>query len=88
MTDHSRPATRGLRFIVVRDITPPRWSTPFPRHRSFIDYDAKRPIEKKQHQLIYQQGDHYGLVGDMCSNLTHEELLALERDGFVRRVRG
>jgi hypothetical protein len=76
-----------MRFLVQRDITPRGYSEPFIRHRSFIIYDAKRPTDKKEHQLIYQQGDRYGTVGDRCVNLGHEELLALERDGSVLRVR-
>jgi len=75
-----------MRFIVKRDITPRGYSEPFIRHRSFIVYDAKRPIEKKQHQLVYQQGDQYGTVGDRCAYLNHEELLALESEGSVRWV--
>jgi hypothetical protein len=72
---------------VQRDITPRGYSEPFIRHRSFIDYDARHPIPKKQHQLVYQQGDQYGMVGDRCTYLTHDELLALIADGSVLRVR-
>ena len=76
-----------MRFLVQRDITPRGYSEPFLRHRSFIVYDAKRSTAKKEHQIIYQQGDQYGTVGDRCASLGHEELLELERDGSVLRVR-
>jgi hypothetical protein len=75
------------RWVVMVDIVPPGWSTPFPRYRTFIDYDSKRPIAKKQHQIVYQQRDQYGTVGDMCAGLSHEQLLELERQGAVRRVK-
>lgn len=58
----------------------------FYRRSSRIDYDSKRPVDKKLHALIYQQGDRYGEVGDCCEYLTHAELLNLARTGFVRLV--
>ncbi len=76
----------SARFLVQRDITPRGYSEPFIRHRSFIVYDAKSPVLRKHHQLVYQQGDQYGTVGDRCAYLSHEDLLALERDGSVLRV--
>ena len=75
-----------MRAIVLKDITPVGWGPclePFIRHRSFITYDKRRG-----HQLIYQQGDRYGTVGDRCYDMPHEELLALVRDGYVRLERG
>jgi hypothetical protein len=78
---------KAIAFRVLRDITPPGWST-FIRHRTRIDYDAYTPRAKKRHQLVYQQGDVYGTVGDKCSYLTHDELLALVRDGSIEQSAG
>jgi len=77
---------KPTRFVVLRDITPPGWSTPFPRHRTFVDYDARHPVAKKNHQLVYQQRDTYGTVGDMAVDVSHGELLELERNGAIQRV--
>ena len=79
--------TRKTTVMILRDIPRGSYSV-FIRHRSRIEYDAKNPIAKKNHQLIYQQGDHYGTVGDMCNYLTHDELLELEQQGYIRIVRG
>lgn len=50
---------------------------------SKIELDKKNPISKKEHQLIHQQGSHYGTVGDCCEYLTHEQLFDLAKQGFV-----
>jgi hypothetical protein len=78
---------KAIAFRVVRDITPSGWSA-FIRHRTRIDYDAYTPRAKKRHQLVYQQGDVYGTVGDKCLYLTHDELLALLRDGAIDQIAG
>lgn len=49
-----------------------------------IQYDARRPRARKLHSLYFQQGNHYGLVGDKAWTLTHDELLEMERQGFIR----
>jgi len=77
---------RRIRFVVLQDIVPPGWSTPFPRHRTFVDYDARRPAGEKRHQLVYQQRDIYGTVGDMAADLSHAQLLELERSGAIQRT--
>jgi hypothetical protein len=56
----------------------------FHRRSSEINYDSRLPRDKKLHQLLFQQGDYYGEVGDCCEYITHELLLELERGGFVR----
>lgn len=76
-----------MKFIILKDITPRGYLQPFIRHRSFIEYDTNRPRAKKAHALVYQQDDQYGTVGDRCAYLTHEELLELERTGFIRRAK-
>lgn len=69
---------------LLKDIELPRHRKPFYRRLSRIEYDAKAPRAKKIHQLISQQGPCYGSVGDSCEYLTHDQLLQLERDGFIR----
>jgi hypothetical protein len=56
----------------------------FRRRSSELNYDSKLPRAKKLHQLLFQQGDYYGEVGDCCEYITHEQLLELERTDFVR----
>lgn len=65
---------------ILRDIKRPGYTTPFYARTARIDFYSA----KKGHQIIYQQGPRYGSVGDCCDDLTHAELLELERDGFVR----
>jgi hypothetical protein len=55
----------------------------FHRRGSRIELDTKNVMGKKQHALIYQQGEHYGTVGDCCEYITHARLLDLQRDGYV-----
>lgn len=45
--------------------------------------DKKKPSNKKEHQLIYQQGSHYGTVGDCCNYLNNNDLLELEAKGMI-----
>jgi hypothetical protein len=73
-----------ITVTILKDITPKGWSTPFYRRGSRIEYDAKRPTDQKRHVLVHQQGDYYGAIGDASWTLTHDELLELERGGFVR----
>jgi len=79
-----------MKVTILKDITPKGWTSVFYAATSRIDYDAKSPIAKKDHQLSFQRGPHYGNVGDMCAGLSHDQLLDLERRGFVRieRVTG
>lgn len=74
----------AIRVQILRDIKRPDYRLPFYAHTVRIEYDAKAPRARKTHQLIYQQGPCYGTVGDCCDYLTHDELLELERQGFVR----
>lgn len=69
---------------ILKDIERRGWSDPFWRRSCHIEYDAVAPVKKKIHCLIQQQGPSYGNVGDRCEWLTHNELLELEREGFVR----
>lgn len=46
--------------------------------------DKKSPSNKKEHQLIYQQGSKYGAVGDCCAYLSNEQLLDLESKGMIK----
>lgn len=46
--------------------------------------DKKGPSNKKEHQLIYQQGSQYGQVGDYCTYLTNDELFELEQKGMIK----
>lgn len=74
----------AVRVVILRDIQ--LWPNGhiFTKRCSSIEYDAKNPKAKKVHQLIYQQGDRYGTVGDCCEYLTHEKLLELEAAGHIR----
>jgi hypothetical protein len=45
--------------------------------------DKKNRSDKKEHQLIYQQGRTYGMVGDRCRYLTNDELVDLEQRGLI-----
>ena len=69
---------------ILVDIHRPDFSMPFYKQSSRLEYDAKSPTTKKLHMLTYQQGPHYGQVGDQCDYLTHDELLELERRNVVR----
>jgi hypothetical protein len=73
---------------ILRDIQLRRDGHVYTLACSRVDYDAKRPTEKKLHYLIHQQGSYYGTVGDCCDMLTHAELLDLQRKGFVQIVGG
>lgn len=72
-----------LRDIPYSEIRGRQSVTVFFKTRSKIEYDTKQPITKKRHALIYQQGPYYGTIGDCCDYLTHDELLDLERRGFI-----
>ncbi|RZJ91587.1 MAG: hypothetical protein EOO20_04695 [Chryseobacterium sp.] len=49
-----------------------------------IELDTKSPSAKKCHQLTYQSDlRHYGNVGDYCSYLNNDQLLALEAKGMI-----
>ena len=69
---------------ILKDIQLRKDSHVFHRRTAQIEYDSQSPRHKKLHQLIFQQGDHYGTIGDCCDYLTHDLLLDLERGGFVR----
>lgn len=73
-----------VKVRILKPIIPQGWSSAFHPQSSRLIYDSASPRKRKQHQLIYQQGSRYGTVGDMCEYLSHDDLLALERDGFVR----
>jgi hypothetical protein len=73
-----------MTVTILKDIQPCEGYSVFYRQSTRIEYDAKRRQDKKQHALIYQQGPQYGSIGDNCYFLTHDELLDLERRGFVR----
>lgn len=46
--------------------------------------DKKSPANRKEHQLIYQQGSQYGEVGDRCTYLNNKQLLELEEKGMIK----
>ena len=48
-----------------------------------IILDKVRPAAKKIHQLIYQQGERYGIAGDHCIYLSNQDLLDLEKQGYI-----
>lgn len=49
-----------------------------------IILDKKRPSNKKEHQLVYQQDlRSYGSIGDCCNYLSNKELLDLEKKGMI-----
>lgn len=73
-----------MNVTLLKDITPEGWSSVFYAQTSRIDYDAKNPVSKKRHQLVYQRGPRYGNVSDMCAGLNHGQLLDLQSRGFVR----
>jgi len=73
---------------ILRDIQLRRDGHVYTVRCSRVEYDTKRPTGKKLHYLLYQQGSHYGTVGDCCDMLTHAELLDLQRKGFVQIVCG
>jgi hypothetical protein len=51
---------------------------------SKIILDKSNPVKRKCHQLIWQQGNYYGQVGDRCAYLSHEELFELHEQGFIK----
>ncbi|HKR59947.1 MAG TPA: hypothetical protein VJS64_09430 [Pyrinomonadaceae bacterium] len=83
-------AIRGNRITIriLKDITPKGWTSTFYAQTSHFEYDARNVKAKKNHQLIFQRNpNRYGEVGDMCAGFSHDELLELERQGFVRLER-
>ena len=72
-----------MKITILKDIKRPMFHMPFYCRNSQILYDSKSPIAKKSHCLFYQQGHNYGQVGDQCDYLSHDELLSLEREGFI-----
>lgn len=81
MSAHKWP----VKVTILKPIIPAGWSSPFHPETARVDYDrrAERGMPRWNHQIVFQQGKYYGQVGDMSASLTHAELLALERDGFV-----
>jgi len=75
-----------IRVQILRNIERPQMGTFYARS-AHIEYDAKAPTAKKSHGIIFQQGDHYGSVGDKADYMSHAELLKLEEEGFVRIIR-
>ncbi|HKS28949.1 MAG TPA: hypothetical protein VJS44_14075 [Pyrinomonadaceae bacterium] len=71
-------------ITILKDIQLRPNSHIFYRRSSQLVYDNRSPRDKKQHQLLFQQGDRYGTVGDCCDYISHEQLLELEQQGFVR----
>jgi hypothetical protein len=78
--------SKKITVKMLKPITPVGWGSPFHPQSSKIVYDSKSPIKKKMHQLIHQQGPRYGTIGDACTYLNHDELLALELSGHIRIV--
>jgi len=76
-----------MRILGVKQIKPIDFgngSTVFPlSSKTKIVLDKKSPSNRKEHQLIYQQGPQYGSVGDCCKYLDNFELLELESKGFI-----
>jgi len=48
-----------------------------------IILDKTGPSINKTHQLLYQQGSHFGSVGDCCKYLDNSQLLHLENKGMI-----
>jgi hypothetical protein len=62
---------------------------PFPfGFKTKIILDKKNPSHRKEHQLIYQQGARYGEVGDWCKYIDNNELLELEKKGYISIKKG
>lgn len=49
-----------------------------------IELDKKSPSNKKEHQIVYQQGRQYGSVGDCCTSVNNDELFELEAKGMIK----
>jgi hypothetical protein len=73
-----------IKVIILRDFQVEEGGQVFTRKCSTIEYDTKRPTEKKWHHLVYQQGERYGTVGDCCEYLTDQQLHDLVFKGHVR----
>lgn len=73
-----------VKVVILRDIQLHPDGHVFTKKCSRIEYDAKKPILKKLHQLVHQQGERYGTVGDCCEYLTHDQLRKLEESGHIR----
>ncbi|WP_428663426.1 hypothetical protein [Runella sp.] len=52
-----------------------------------IDLDKVKPVAKKEHQIVYQQGRTFGTVGDYCMSFNHDKLLEMEKNGLVEITR-
>ena len=58
-------------------------TSPFPMG-SKINLDKKKPIPKKEHQILWTIGETFGEVGDQCDYVSHAELFELHEKGFIR----
>jgi len=70
-------------ITILKDIQLRKGGHVYTRKVSALKYDANRAKAAKRHQLLYQQGEQYGTVGDCCDYLTHDQLLQLEADGYI-----
>lgn len=80
-----------MRILSVRQIKPIilKSGTEFPLdRRTKIILDKKSPSHRKEHRLVFQQGPCYGSVGDCCKYLDNNELLELEKAGFLSIKKG
>lgn len=73
-----------MKITILKDIQLRPDSQVFTRRCSHIIYDAKNPRAKKLHQLLHQQGERYGTVGDYCEYLNQDQLEKLAADGFLK----
>ena len=72
-----------MRILEVKQLKPIQlrekgFKFPVSKQTIFI-LDKKSPSNKKHHQLVFQQGDRFGLVGDFCAYLSNDELFELEK---------
>lgn len=82
MSAHKWP----VKVTILKPIVPKGWTSAFYPETARIDYvrRATSKLNRWSHQIVFQKGAHYGEVGDMAANITHAQLLDLEREGFVR----
>lgn len=70
------------RVIVLKPVPIPGLEEPMPMFSTIELYNTY-PRNKREHQVVFQQGNRFGMVGDRCYSISEEYLLELSRKGIV-----
>ena len=68
--------------MVFKPIPIPGIEEPMPKY-SKIEIDKSYPVAKREHQVVFQQGNNYGTVGDRCYSISDAYLRQLDKEGYI-----